>query len=335
VALGRQLLVIGTSDGVFKSTDGGASWQAIGLQGLDVSAVAFAQYSAPTVIIASIDGVRDAGSRLVRTVDMGANWIPLKEGFPAEMVVSAVAAGRLPENADLRPLFVAGSGGVYKSDNGGDSWALLQLPPQSYSQVATSAYDPNIVYVSSDGGGQNGGVWRSTDRGSTWTALTAGLTEKGVTGLTLGRDAPATLVLATWNPNKPHSAAFVVSDSQAAPGGTPEGGFCPEPGTEGQCEEGSAGAATPGVFAAQDACASPSPSPAASAPAEVPASPAPTPSESPSPAASINPAYGCATPSPSPPAAPGGTSDVPLWVAGGVLFVLAATLVIRLLFTRR
>lgn len=340
VALGRQLIVIGTSDGVYKSTDGGKSWQPMGLQGLDVSAVTFAQYSNPTVILAGIDGTKDAGSRLVRTVDLGANWIPLTQGVPTDLVVTTIAAGPVPSGQNLRPLFVAGSGGVYKSDDGGQDWAQLSgLPPQGFNALVTSPYDSNIVYAASDGGGGGGGgVWRSTDRGGTWTALSGGLGQKSVTALTLGRNAPATLAVAAWNPDTPTAPAYLLNDTQAVPQGQPEGGVCPEPGTESQCTAlGTGPGVVPPAFVAQDACASPSPAVASSAPAA--ASPATSASVASSagdsPSASSNAPFGCTTPTPaSGPTAKAGF-DLPIWVALGVLVVLAVLLVARVFFTRR
>jgi photosystem II stability/assembly factor-like uncharacterized protein len=350
VGLGRQLIVIGTSDGIFKSADGGKSWQGMGLQGLDISAVTFAQFASPTVVLAGIDGNRDAGSRLVRTVDLGANWIPLNQGIPGDLVVSAVAAGPVPSGQNLRPLFVAGSGGVYKSDDGGQSWAQLSgLPPQGFNGLAVSAYDPNILYTASDGGASgSGGVWRSTDRGGSWTALSGGLGEKGVTALVLGRNSPATVAVAAWNPDKPTSPAYILNDTQSAPSGQPEGGVCPEPGTQDQCTAlaGGTPVAVPSAFAPQLACPSPSPTPltvpsaptSPLTPSSAPGSPNPsespvaTASPSPSPA---NPAAACATPTPAagPPAKSG--FDLPVWLGIGVLAILVLALVGRIFFTRR
>ena len=342
IALGRQMIVIATSDGTYKSADGGKSWQAMGLKGLDVSAVAFAQYSSPTVVLAGIDSARDAGSRLVRTVDLGANWIPLTQGIPNDLVVSALAAGPVPNGANLRPLFVAGSAGIFKSDDGGQVWAQLSgLPPQGFSGLALSPYDPNIVYAASDGGGGgSGGVWRSIDRGGTWTALNGGITEKAVTAIALGRNSPATLTISAYNPDKPLSAAFIVNDTQAAPQGQPEGGVCPEPGTQDQCTAPPVGGpvAVPSAFVPQSACPSPSSSPSAAASASPTDSAPPPPPASASPSASAiptNPPFGCVSPSSTPAPPPSKGPDLPFWLAGAVLVVLAVILGVRLFLARR
>lgn len=336
IAMGVNQLLIGTSDGAYKSADGGQTWQAAGLAGYDVSAMAFARYAGPPTVIASIDGVNNPGARVVLTKDAGATWAPIKQGLPPDLVISALAAGPLPNGANQRPLFLAGSAGVFKSDDGGQSWGQLSgLPPQGYGSLALSPADPQIVYVGSDGGGGgNGGVWRSTDRGGNWTQIPNGLAEKGVTAVTAGRDNPATVVVTAWNPDKPLAAVYELSDTQAPPQGKPEDGVCPET----SCK----GGAIPAVSPAPTANV-PSPSPT---PCVVPAAASPSPrSTSPSAGASALPSASTAPvaspavrlkPCPSPSQAPGGPahSDIPLPVAVGVVAVLGALLVGSIVVTR-
>jgi hypothetical protein len=344
IAMGVNQLLIGTSDGAYKSSDGGKTWQAAGLPGYDVSAMAFARYASPPTVIAAIDGLNNPGSRVVETKDAGASWTPVKQGLPADIVISALAAGPLPSGANQRPLFLAGSAGVFKSDDGGLTWGQLSgLPPQGYGSLALSPGDPQVVYVASDGGGGgNGGVWRSTDRGGNWTQIINGLTEKGVTALSVGRDNPATVISASWNPDKPLAAVYEVSDTQAPPAARAEDGVCPEP----SCKGGTIVLPS----AAPTAVTSPSPSPSACVAAISPtpstrsASPAESASASASPAAPAS-APG-ASPVPSPSTAPqpcpspsrgAGTSprnDIPLPVAIGVVAVLAALLVGSIVVTR-
>ncbi|HEV1997987.1 MAG TPA: sialidase family protein, partial [Candidatus Dormibacteraeota bacterium] len=330
IAMGVNQLLIGTSDGAYKSADGGKTWQAAGLAGYDISALAFARYAAPPTVIASIDGVSNPGARVVLSKDAGVTWTPIKQGLPADMVISAIAAGPLPNGANQRPLFLAGSAGVFKSDDGGQSWGQLSgLPPQGYGSLAVSAADPQIVYVGGDGGGGgNGGVWRTTDRGGNWTQIINGLTEHGVTAVSTGRDSPATVVAAAWNPDKPLAAIYELTDTQAPPQGKPEDGVCPEI----SCKGGTipsispvptANAPTPSATpCVLPAAASPSPRASAAAPAT--AAPA-----------AASPAAGLA-PCPSPSKTPSGLghSDIPLPVAVVVVVVLGVLLVGSIVITR-
>src|SRR5258708_296086 len=205
IALGRGVILIATSDGVYKSTDGGKNWVPMGLQGFDVSSVTFAKYNPPVIVLAGIDGSGNPGSRLLGAQDLSGQWAPLKQGVPSDLVVSSIASGPVHQQDNLRTLFVAGSGGVYKSDHDGQSWAQLSgLPAQGFGALALSPADPNILYASSDGGGgAGGGGLRSTDRGGNWVRLSGGLTEKAVTAPAVGRGSPATPFAGARDPHQP------------------------------------------------------------------------------------------------------------------------------------
>jgi hypothetical protein len=328
IAMGVNELFIGTSDGAYKSADGGRTWQAAGLSGYDLSAIAFARYTGPPTVIAAIDGVNNPGARVVLTKDLGANWAPIKQGLTPDIVVSAIAAGPVPAGANLRTVFLAANAGVFKSDDGGQTWAQQSgLPAQGFGSLALSSADPNILYVGSDGGGSGGGgVWRSGDRGGTWTALPGGLTEKGITAISLGRDNPATLVAVAWNPDRPLAPVYSLSDTQVSPQGRPEDGVCPEQ----SCQGGFQPQPTPTPSALPSA--SPSPAPCAPSPSASPTSAAPAPS----PASLASPSPGVRQPCPSPTRAlpRAARTDIPLPLAIGVVAVLGALLVGSILFAR-
>jgi hypothetical protein len=354
IALGRGMVVIATSDGVWRSGDGGVTWRSAGLSGMDVSAVAFAQYGtpgaqppAPAVLVAGIDGVRTPGGRVVRSSDLGATWSVLKNGLPGDLVVAAVAAGPVAAGG-IRPLYVAGSGGIFKSDDVGDTWAQQAgLPQQAFSAVVPSPIDPNIVYAASDGGGAVGagaspgsivgGVWRSTDRGGSWTKLDSGLSQHGVIALAVGRGNPAALAAIAYDPDAPAVQPYVMNDVGISPSGTPEAGLCPlpQPCPPGDPAPLPAVAGTQIVAVNPNACASPSPSAS-------PTSPSPSSSVSASPAAAASPpasppgspspsATPCAAPVPVRPSGP----DVPLPLVAVVILVLAGALLARLFLARR
>ncbi len=65
-------------------------------------------------------------------------------------------------------------GGVYRSIDGGDSWEQLEggLPDLiGKTGIAVSADDPARVYAIIEAGPGEGGVWRSDDHGDSWTLM--------------------------------------------------------------------------------------------------------------------------------------------------------------------
>ena len=66
-------------------------------------------------------------------------------------------------------------GGVYKSTDGGDRWSQLTngLPNglRGKADLAVSAADPDRVYVLIEAPGDEGGVYRSDDRGGSWSQV--------------------------------------------------------------------------------------------------------------------------------------------------------------------
>jgi photosystem II stability/assembly factor-like uncharacterized protein len=92
-----------------------------------------------------------------------------------------------------------GTGGLYRSDDEGDTWNWLgELVSQPYPHPTMSG----TVYATKRWDfGDGGGLWRSTDRGQTWVTTTNGLTDTAVTGLVFHPTDPMTMYLGTANGN--------------------------------------------------------------------------------------------------------------------------------------
>lgn len=121
--------------GVFRTRDGGATWQHV----------------------------------LALNDSTGAVTIHLAPDDPREVWVGAWRAERKPWT------LISGGpeGGVYRSRDGGDSWTKLGggLPTGLVGKVAVtqSAADPNRVWALVEAA--DGGLFRSDDRGETWTKV--------------------------------------------------------------------------------------------------------------------------------------------------------------------
>jgi photosystem II stability/assembly factor-like uncharacterized protein len=127
-----------------------------------------------------------------RTYDGGETWAPANQGIRAEFMPEGQQypefgqcvhkVSRDPE--DPERLYAQNHGGVYRSDDGGDSWNYIAdaLPSDFGFPVVAHPREPRTLYVfpleGADGRFPVGGacrVWRSRDAGETWEDLTKGL----------------------------------------------------------------------------------------------------------------------------------------------------------------
>jgi photosystem II stability/assembly factor-like uncharacterized protein len=129
-----------------------------------------------------------------RTEDGGASWQPANHGIQA---VWLPEDQRFPEfgqcvhKVALHPsqpdrLFAQNHFGVYRSDNGGDAWQAIEsgLPSNFGFPMVVHPHQPDTLYtfplkadadrIPPDGKCR---VYRSTDAGTTWQPLSAGLPE--------------------------------------------------------------------------------------------------------------------------------------------------------------
>ncbi len=181
-----------TERGVFRTMDGGKTWEKVLYKDENTGAidVAFDPRNAGIVFASLWEARRTPwslssggpGSGLYRSSDGGSTWKRLEEhGLPKGIygrIGLAVAA-----NSDrVYAIIEAKEGGLYRSDDGGESWNLvngnhsLYQRPWYYMHVVADPQDVNTVYIldveffkSTDGGrtfnkvkvphGDNHGLW--------------------------------------------------------------------------------------------------------------------------------------------------------------------------------
>jgi photosystem II stability/assembly factor-like uncharacterized protein len=114
-------------------------------------------------------------------------------GSAAEKTPAFEHVHALAFDAAGRALWLGAHTGLYRSEDGGRTWARAALPAQGHGpDVMAIAVDPSnadLVYV----GTHETGVLKTTDGGRTWTNVTTGLRGLDVHGLAVDPNAPAKL----------------------------------------------------------------------------------------------------------------------------------------------
>jgi len=169
--------------GVFRSGDGGKTWEKILYRGPDAGAVDLSMDPTnPRVLYASIwEARREAhtmtsggeGSGLFRSTDGGDTWedISRKPGLPKGVLgkIGVSASGARPGR--VWALVEAEDGALYRSDDYGENWIkldddpALRQRPWYYMHVFADPADPETVYV------QNLHLWKSNDGGRRFTSI--------------------------------------------------------------------------------------------------------------------------------------------------------------------
>jgi photosystem II stability/assembly factor-like uncharacterized protein len=182
-----------TGGGVWRTTDGGATWENIsdGFFGGSIGAVAVAE-SDPNVIFVgegekTVRGNVSSGIKGVwKSTDAGKTWKNV--GLADTRHVPRIRIH--PKNPDV--VYVAALGhlygpsaerGVFRSTDGGATWkkVLFVNDEAGAIDLVVDPNNPRIVYASTwsvkrtpyslESGGPGSGLWKSTDGGDTWTAL--------------------------------------------------------------------------------------------------------------------------------------------------------------------
>src|SRR5579859_1008045 len=169
----------GSSQGLFRSLDGGNTWAADNT-GLPVGATVNSVAPDPTQVGVVYAGT-DAGVFL--SSDDGDHWQSMSQGLPsgAPGVVTALAINP----SDPMTLYAGTAGqGVYVSHNAAKSWSASAQGLPSGATVHALLAETQGQSVQLFAALAGAGVYRSSDGGTTWAASNTGL-PSGVDGLSL------------------------------------------------------------------------------------------------------------------------------------------------------
>ena len=200
---GNILFASFMGDKIYKSTDGGAHW-APAMTGLPVANYAevptrfqieISHPAAQGAVLYAGFTWEEEPSRVFKSTDLGANWTELPTGTGDDSVLDYCAEQCTYDNVieadpnNPNVVFAAGqfgydigSGGIFRSDDGGQTWKNLgwDQHPDFHALAFDSATPGSVV------SGSDGGVWFSEDYGGrpnasdplsavTWLNLSGGV----------------------------------------------------------------------------------------------------------------------------------------------------------------
>jgi photosystem II stability/assembly factor-like uncharacterized protein len=200
--------------GVFKTTDGGASWNAVnlGLPAGGVTALAINPQNSGT-IYTSIGFAPNTGG-VFKSTDGGASWTAVKSGLDGDSyAISTLAID--PQNPDT--IYASGyDTGLYQTTNGGANWTaagygLTTGYVRKADTVIALAIDPrnsNTIYA-----GTSAGAFQSSDGGISWSAVKSRLISDSNGPLVI-----SALAIDPQNPDtvyaiETHSGLFKIADA--------------------------------------------------------------------------------------------------------------------------
>ena len=178
-----------TERGVFRSTDGGQTFQRILYKDENTGAadLAFDPTNSQTIYavlwaarvapweVRSGTSITIAGSGLYKSADGGETWKPLTKGLPSAtddlgrmgIAVAPSRASRIYTSVEAKPA----KSGVYRSDDGGESWERVNGDRRIGGRgpgalgIAVAPDNPDVLYVA------NTTTWKSSDGGKTFVGF--------------------------------------------------------------------------------------------------------------------------------------------------------------------
>lgn len=162
------------SGGLWKSENGGESWQAAADQipSVGVGAIAINGQNTKSMLIGTgepyvVNTISRPGIGVLKSNDGGLTWAQTNFAYP---IGSQVSSHKIVwDIVDTTNVYMAATNGLWVSRDGGTNW--LPKFPNEATDILTHPLQSNILYTAI----LNDGVYKSIDSGENWTKLTNGL----------------------------------------------------------------------------------------------------------------------------------------------------------------
>ncbi|MEM1132381.1 MAG: glycosyl hydrolase [Pseudomonadota bacterium] len=179
---------IGFGDGIYRSNDGGKTWEKLGLEASEhISKIIVHPEDSNTVWVAAQGPLWSPGGErgVFKTTDGGKTWEKTLSAGPYTGATDLLIDPRDPDRLYAAmwqhqrtvATYVGGGpeSGLWKSEDGGETWTELKtgLPQGNMGKIGLtlSPIRPDVVYAAIEEDQRKGGVWRSTNRGASWEKM--------------------------------------------------------------------------------------------------------------------------------------------------------------------
>jgi len=179
---------VGYGDGVYKSTDGGKSWENMGLKESEhISKIVVHPENSDVIWVAAQGPLWNKGDQrgLYKSTDGGQTWTKTLGNAEWTGVTDLVLDPRNPDvmyaatwdrHRTVAAYMGGGPGsGIHKSTDGGETWTELKkgIPGSNLGKIglAVSPQNPDYVYAAIELDRTKGGVFMSSDRGASWKKM--------------------------------------------------------------------------------------------------------------------------------------------------------------------
>ncbi|MEO6212459.1 MAG: hypothetical protein ABIP65_02415 [Vicinamibacterales bacterium] len=229
---GRRIYVGYATSGIWKTDDGGGTWQAIfdDMPSTSIGDLATAPSNPDILWVgtgeANLFRASMPGVGLYKSTDAGRTFIHM--GLTDTQTIGRILIH--PTNPDI--VYVAASGhewtdndnrGVFKTTDGGKSWnkVFYRSPRTGAWDMVMDPTNPDVLYASMwqrvrrkwsdprvEPGYNEGGIWKTTDGGTTWTEVNTGLPAaqfRGRIGIDVAHSNPKVLYafVDNYEPGRP------------------------------------------------------------------------------------------------------------------------------------
>jgi len=157
-----KVMVAGTLEGVYRTTDNGKKWEKISQSNTEIKNV-------ESIAIDSKDpNAIYAGTWHLawKTEDGGQTWKHINKGMIDDSDVFSI----IVDSTNSSVVFASACSGIYKSETAGEAFSKIQGIPFSARRTRVLKQDPtnaSVVYA-----GTTEGLWKTADAGKTWKRVT-------------------------------------------------------------------------------------------------------------------------------------------------------------------